>query len=187
MELAQKKLRRKGIDITIADMQAALWYNEKELFGLYGAQVSGAEPADYADAAENVEEMLDYGTLFQLERTIDQDDGTKKKELIRLLPYDTEVGLTGVQKPKTPEEYAQLVAARKKEKEDAKKKAEKIEKAELKVDKTKRELSEVDPTNEKTKQKLAVALAKAEKLLSDLKPPAVGSAAPLTGMKSPVE
>jgi hypothetical protein len=187
MELAQKKLRRKGIDITIADMQAALWYNEKELFGLYGAQVSGAEPADYADAAENVEEMLDYGTLFQLERTIDQDDGTKKKELIRLLPYDTEVGLTGVQKPKTPEEYAQLVAARKKEKEDAKKEAEKIEKAELKVDKTKRELSEVDPTNEKTKQKLAVALAKAEKLLSDLKPPAVGSAAPLTGMKSPIE
>jgi hypothetical protein len=187
MELAQKKLRRKGIDITIADMQAALWYNEKELFGLYGAQVSGAEPASYADAAENVEELLDYGTLFQLERQIEQEDGTKKKEIIRLVPYDTEVGLTKVSNPKSPKDYADLVALRKKTKEDAKKKAKALEKAELKVEKTKRELSDVNPENEKAKQKLAVALAKAEKLLSDLKPPVVGSDAPLTELKSPVE
>jgi len=187
MEIAQKKLRRKGIDISIADMQAALWYNEKELFGLYGAQVSGAEPADYADSAENVSELMSYGTLFQLERLVDQQDGTKKKEIIRLVPYDAELGLTKIKDAKTPEEYAQLVAARKKAIEDAKKADKKLEKAELKVEETRNQLAKADPTDQKAKQKAEAALAKAEKLLADLKPPVVAPVAPLTGIKSPVE
>ena len=88
---------------------------------------------------------------------------------------------------KTPEEYAQLVAARKKAIEDAKNADKKLEKAELKVEETRNQLAKVDPTDQKSKQKAEVALAKAEKLLADLKPPVATPVAPLTGIKSPVE
>ena len=185
MEIAQKKLRKMGIDISIADMQAALWYNEKELFGLYGAQVSGAEPADYADSAENVSELLSYGTLFQLERQVEQADGTKKKEIIRLVPYDAELGLTKIENAKTPEQYSRLVAARKKAADDAKKAGKKLEKAEAKVEEKTQELARINPADEKAKQKAESELAKAKQVLADLKLPATD--APLTEIKPPLE
>jgi predicted nucleic acid-binding Zn-ribbon protein len=97
------------------------------------------------------------------------------------------VDLTKVSNPKSPKDYADLVALRKKTKEDAKKKAKALEKAELKVEKTKRELAEVDSDNKKEQEKIKARLEKAEKALTDLKPPVVGSAAPLTELKSPVE
>jgi hypothetical protein len=165
MEIAQKKLRRKGIDITIADMQAALWYNEKELFGLYGAQVSGSEPADYADAADNVDEIMAYASLFKVNRLVEVD-GKKRTEIVRLLTPEEEVALTGVQNAKTPEEYVALLAARKKAEDDENAAEKKLEEAELKVAKFKRELATA--TDEKSKQKLQASLEKAKMTLSNL-------------------
>ena len=165
MEIAQKKLRRKGIDITIADMQAALWYNEKELFGLYGAQVSGSEPADYADAADNVDEIMAYASLFKVNRLVDVD-GKKRTEIVRILTPEQEVALTGVQNAKTPEEYVALLAARKKAEDDENAAEKKLEEAELKVAKFERELATA--TDEKSKQKLQASLEKAKMTLSNL-------------------
>jgi hypothetical protein len=165
MEIAQKKLRRKGIDITIADMQAALWYNEKELFGLYGAQVSGSEPADYADAADNVDEIMAYASLFKVNRLVEVD-GKKRTEIVRLLTPEQEVALTGVKKAKTPEEYVALLAARKKAEDDENAAEKKQEEAELKVAKFERELATA--TDEKSKEKLQASLEKAKMTLSNL-------------------
>jgi hypothetical protein len=165
MEIAQKKLRRKGIDITIADMQAALWYNEKELFGLYGAQVSGSEPADYADAADNVDEIMAYASLFKVGRLVEVN-GKKRTEIVRILTPEQEVALTGVKKAKTPEEYVALLAARKKAEDDENAAEKKLEEAGLKVAKFERELATA--TDEKSKQKLKVSLEKAKMTLSNL-------------------
>jgi hypothetical protein len=165
MEIAQKKLRRKGIDINIADSQAALWYNEKELFGLYGAQVSGSEPADYADAAENVDEIMAYASLFKVTRTVEVN-GKKRTEIVRILTPEQEVALTGVKNAKTPEEYVALLAARKKAEDDENAAEKKLEEAELKVAKFEREFAAA--TDEKSKQKLQASLEKAKMTLSNL-------------------
>jgi len=90
MEDAQAKLARAGINVTIADMQAALWFNEKELFGKYGAATTGAEPADYADAAKFALDIIQAGGLFQVDR---------KGKTVRLLPGAEEAQLTGVKSP----------------------------------------------------------------------------------------
>jgi hypothetical protein len=165
MEIAQKKLRRKGVDINIADSQAALWYNEKELFGLYGAQVSGSEPADYEDSAFNVDEIMSYASLFKVTRTVDVN-GKKRTETFRILTPEQEVALTGVKKAKTPEEYVALLAARKKAEDDENAAEKKLEEAELKVAKFERELATA--TDEKSKQKLQASLEKAKMTLSNL-------------------
>ena len=165
MEIAQKKLRRKGINITIADMQAALWYNEKELFGLYGAQVSGSEPADYADAADNADEIMAYASLFKVSRLVDVG-GKLRTEIVRILTPEQEVALTGVKNAKTPEEYVAVLAARKKAEDDENAAEKKLEEAELKAAKLARELATA--TDEKSKEKLQASLEKAKKTLSDL-------------------
>jgi len=90
MEQAQARLAQAGIVVTIADMQAALWFNEKELFGKYGAATSGAEPADYADAAKFSLDIIQAGGLFQVDR---------KGETVRLLSEADEANLTGVKSP----------------------------------------------------------------------------------------
>ena len=165
MEIAQKKLRRKKIDINIADSQAALWYNEKELFGLYGAQVSGSEPADYADSAFNVDEIMSYASLFKVNRLVEVN-GKKRTEIVRILTPEQEVALTGVKSAKTPEEYVALLAARKKAEDDENAAEKKLETAELKVAKLAREL--VAATDEKAKEKLKASLEKAKMTLSNL-------------------
>lgn len=49
----QAKLRdRVGEDVSIADLQALLWYQEKELFRLLGAANSQSAPLDYLDGAK---------------------------------------------------------------------------------------------------------------------------------------
>jgi hypothetical protein len=65
MEKAQKMLKRAGIDITIADMQAALWYNEKDLFKMLGSSTKNSAPADYEDAARITYERIRAGTLYE--------------------------------------------------------------------------------------------------------------------------
>jgi hypothetical protein len=66
-EAAQKLLKQKyGLDISIADIQAALWFHEKELFGKYGVASEKAQPADYEDAAKRTVELYKSGDLYRV-------------------------------------------------------------------------------------------------------------------------
>lgn len=65
IEQTQKLLKKRGLDISVADIQAALWYYEKELFGKYGVASEKAAPADYFDAAQNTLQRFDDGTLYE--------------------------------------------------------------------------------------------------------------------------
>lgn len=65
VEAAQKLLKKKyGINISVADIQAALWFHEKELFGKLGVASEKAQPADYADAAERTMQAINSGDLY---------------------------------------------------------------------------------------------------------------------------
>ena len=71
MEAAQALLKKGGVDITIADMQAAIWYYEKDLFKHLGVNEGRAAPADYADAAHQTIESFKKGDLYY--RKTDKD------------------------------------------------------------------------------------------------------------------
>ena len=76
VEAAQKMLKRKyGMDISIADIQAALWFHEKELFGKLGVASEKAQPADYADAAERTMQTLNAGDLYTVKSRQKRADG----------------------------------------------------------------------------------------------------------------
>jgi hypothetical protein len=65
-ELAQKLIKKRyGVDISIADIQAALWFHEKELFDKLGVSSKKTKPADYVDAADQTIELMRNGQLFQ--------------------------------------------------------------------------------------------------------------------------
>lgn len=66
VETAQKIIRRRtGSTITIADIQAALWYYEKdELFKKLGGTNKTSEAADYAGAAEETIKLYNEGDLY---------------------------------------------------------------------------------------------------------------------------
>ena len=66
VEEAQKMLKKKGLNISIADIQAALWFHEKELFGKLGVAPERAQPADYADAAKRAMELIKNGELYRV-------------------------------------------------------------------------------------------------------------------------
>ncbi len=55
---AQMRLKSRGTDISIADMQAVLWYHEKTLYKKFGYKARGSSPADYADAARQLEALV---------------------------------------------------------------------------------------------------------------------------------
>lgn len=50
----QEGLRKEGIDMTVADLQAVMWYHEKNLYGRAGAASIGAAPYSYLDAAHSL-------------------------------------------------------------------------------------------------------------------------------------
>jgi hypothetical protein len=50
----QEGLRKEGIDMTVADLQAIMWYHEKNLYGRAGAASIGAAPYSYLDAAHSL-------------------------------------------------------------------------------------------------------------------------------------
>ena len=52
MSEAQRQLRERGINLTNADLQALLWYYEKELFAKLYPATKRSSPTDYARAAE---------------------------------------------------------------------------------------------------------------------------------------
>jgi hypothetical protein len=66
VETAQRIIKRRyGQDITIADIQAALWYYEKDnLFKLLGGTNKKSEAADYAGAADEMLKAYQAGDLF---------------------------------------------------------------------------------------------------------------------------
>ena len=77
-ERAQEVLKRKyGMNISIADIQAALWFNEKELFQKLGVAGERAVPADYLDAAARTIELYKSGDLHK--SIAETKDRTKKK------------------------------------------------------------------------------------------------------------
>ena len=69
-ERAQQILKRKtGKNISVADIQAALWFHEKELFAKYGVASEKAKPADYEDAAKRAVEQYHSGDLHKVKST----------------------------------------------------------------------------------------------------------------------
>lgn len=67
VEWAQKQLKTMGLDITVADIQAALWFHEKDMFAKFGVADGKAKPADYADAARETVKLYNKGELFWVE------------------------------------------------------------------------------------------------------------------------
>lgn len=65
VEMAQKMIQKQaGMKVEIADIQAALWFHEKELFGKMGASDKRSAPADYTDAAHAALDAYRGGDLF---------------------------------------------------------------------------------------------------------------------------
>ena len=58
---AVDKLREMGYDVTPADLQATVWYPEKELHGFYGRGSGRSAPDDYAAAAQRLLEERNAG------------------------------------------------------------------------------------------------------------------------------
>ena len=82
VEEAQKMIKKQaGIDVTIADIQAALWFHEKELFAKMGASDARSAPADYADAAHAALEAFGSGQLFYVKARNEYIGGDNGKYL----------------------------------------------------------------------------------------------------------
>lgn len=56
IEATQAKLREAGIQVENADLQAILWFHEKDLYTQYGATSTGGERTDYDEAARSIVE-----------------------------------------------------------------------------------------------------------------------------------
>ena len=79
VEQAQKLLRNKyGKDISVADIQAALWFLEKDLFGKMGVASEKAAPADYADAAKNTIDLINNKKLYHVKSRAPEQIPLKK-------------------------------------------------------------------------------------------------------------
>jgi hypothetical protein len=79
VEQAQKLLKNKyGKDISVADIQAALWFLEKDLFGKMGVASEKAAPADYADAAKNTIDLINNKKLYHVKSRAPEQIPLKK-------------------------------------------------------------------------------------------------------------
>jgi hypothetical protein len=79
-ERAQEVLKKKyGVDISVADIQAALWFHEKELLGKFGGTNEKAKPADYGDAATKAVDLHKSGKLYMSMDAINKIDADKKR------------------------------------------------------------------------------------------------------------
>lgn len=89
VEMAQKLIKkREGIHVDVADIQAALWFHEKELFGKMGASDKRSEPADYADAAHAALEAYSTGQLFYVKSKDEYIGGDNGKYLGLTIPTE---------------------------------------------------------------------------------------------------
>jgi hypothetical protein len=79
VERAKRILKNQyGKDISVADIQAALWFLEKDLFGKMGVASEKAAPADYADAAHNTINLINSGTLYNVKSRLKQAEPVAK-------------------------------------------------------------------------------------------------------------
>lgn len=81
VEEAQKLLKKQGLNISIADIQAALWFHEKELFNKLGVATERAKPADYEDAARKTMDLVKNKELYRVksrEEKSAKEDKTQK-------------------------------------------------------------------------------------------------------------
>lgn len=76
MTEASDILRRKGIDLNPADLQAVLWYNEKRLWAHLGVGNRRSAPVSYQDAAEHV--FLGMHPDLTAGSSDDEDDGDEE-------------------------------------------------------------------------------------------------------------
>lgn len=84
---AQEILKRKGHDLSIADIQAILWYYEKKLYGELGARQSGK--ISYEEAAKEVKTAKEAGLdIWKLGSESDRGD---KAEVAGTVPVGEEV------------------------------------------------------------------------------------------------
>jgi len=101
---AQQKLKDLGFKLTVADMQAIVWYREKNLFLDHGVAKGAAKPADYLDGAmvsrRDAEDQLDD----MEEELSDNEDST----FSLVSKEDVVFGLTGV--PQNEEQSLQADA-----------------------------------------------------------------------------
>jgi hypothetical protein len=75
---AKDQLEKLGIPLSEADMQAIVWYAEKNLFGKVGVANEAAKPADYLDAAmQTRKRYADEETSFSIQSQ-DQIDRVNK-------------------------------------------------------------------------------------------------------------
>lgn len=59
---SKRQLEKMGFDVTEADIQAIVWYAEKNLFAEMGVASNAAKPADYLDAAMALRNKMADGT-----------------------------------------------------------------------------------------------------------------------------
>lgn len=80
---AQKKLAAEGYNLSIADIQAILWYYEKKLYGELGARSSGK--ISYEDAARIVVDARNSGLdISELESTNEDEDSDSVEDGVPL-------------------------------------------------------------------------------------------------------
>ena len=58
MKMTKQKLAAKGVNMTYADIQAVLWYNEKDITEQFGFTGKGSEKNDYAYAAKLIAQQM---------------------------------------------------------------------------------------------------------------------------------
>jgi len=79
-QIAQEQLREQGIDMTIADIQAVLWYYEKRLYAELGVRPSG--DVSYEEAAAKIVEDYSGGPARpDLEETPEGQAGNPSEDL----------------------------------------------------------------------------------------------------------
>jgi hypothetical protein len=79
VERSQRILKNQyGKNISVADIQAALWFLEKDLFGKMGVASEKAAPADYADAAHNTINLINNGALYNVKSRPNQVEPVAK-------------------------------------------------------------------------------------------------------------
>ena len=80
---AQKKLAAEGYNLSIADIQAILWYYEKKLYGELGARSSGK--ISYEDAARIVVDARNSGLdISELDATNEDEDSDSAEDGVPL-------------------------------------------------------------------------------------------------------
>ena len=83
MNTAQKHLKANGIDLSLAEMQAVMWFYEKDLYTKFGATSKRGERADFSEAA-------DYGLARVRQERFLRDAGPRQDDLVQGTLFQSE-------------------------------------------------------------------------------------------------